>query len=115
MAKNAIAEMHRQVGELESDEQGVAMRGLIIRHLVMPNRVAGTEQFVQWVAETLPKNTYLNIMAQYHVEYKAYDYPEIARGISVREFLEAVEWAKEHALTNLDYQTKATWDRYRKR
>ncbi|MCJ7785818.1 MAG: radical SAM protein, partial [Desulfobacterales bacterium] len=72
-------EMHRQVGVLKLDKRGMAIRGVIIRHLVMPNRVAGTEKFVKWMAETLPKSTYLNIMAQYRVEYKAYDYPEIAR------------------------------------
>jgi putative pyruvate formate lyase activating enzyme len=99
---------------LKVDERGIALRGLIIRHLVMPNRVAGTEKFVRWVAETLPKSTYVNIMSQYRVEYKAYDYPEIARAITVEEFLEAVEWAKQYGLTNLDYQTAATWNFYRK-
>jgi putative pyruvate formate lyase activating enzyme len=113
-AKAAIAEMYRQVGVLKVDERGIALRGLIIRHLVMPNRVAGTEKFVRWVAETLPKSTYVNIMSQYRVEYKAYDYPEIARAITVEEFLEAVEWAKQYGLTNLDYQTAATWNFYRK-
>ncbi len=111
----AITEMHRQVGELEVDKRGIAMRGLIIRHLVMPNRIAGTEKFVKWVAETLPRSTYVNIMSQYRVEYKAYDYPEIARGITVEEFLEAVEWAIKYGLTNLDYQTVAAWNLYQKR
>jgi len=115
VAKDAIAEMHRQVGELKVDKTGVAVRGLIIRHLVMPNRVAGTEKFVRWVSENLSKSTYVNIMSQYRVEYKAYNYQEIARGITVREFLEAIEWAKKYGLTNLDYQTVATWNFYRKR
>jgi putative pyruvate formate lyase activating enzyme len=81
----------------------------------MPNRVAGTKKFVRWVSRTLSKDTYVNIMSQYRVEYKAYDYPEIARGLTVGEFLEAVEWAKEYGLTNLDYHTEATWDYYRKK
>jgi len=102
MTKKAILEMHRQVGILQSDQKGYALRGLIIRHLVMPNRVAGTEKFVKWVAENLPRNTYVNIMAQYRVEYKAYDYPEIARGITVQEFLEAMDGAKRYGLINLD-------------
>ena len=114
MAKKAIAEMHRQVGELKGDKQGVARRGLIIRHLVMPNRVAGTKEFVRWVAETLSKSTYVNIMSQYRVEYKAYDYPEIGRGITVREFLEAVGWAKKYGLTNLDGKTISVWNYYQK-
>jgi putative pyruvate formate lyase activating enzyme len=65
--KRAIVEMNRQVGVLLNDDRGIALRGLIIRHLVMPNRVAGTEKFVKWVAEALPKSTYLNIMSQYRV------------------------------------------------
>jgi putative pyruvate formate lyase activating enzyme len=112
MTKKAIIEMHRQVGVLNLDHQGVAIRGLMIRHLVMPSRVAGTEKFVKWVAEALPKSTYVNIMAQYHVEYKAYDYPEIARGITIREFLEAMNWAEKYGLTNLDPQSVATRNFY---
>jgi putative pyruvate formate lyase activating enzyme len=107
MARASIEEMHRQVGELTVDEHGIAMRGLIIRHLVMPNGVAGTEKFVKWVAKKLSKSTYVNIMAQYRVEYKAYEYPEIARGITADEFIEAVEWAREYGLTNLDSRTLA--------
>jgi putative pyruvate formate lyase activating enzyme len=101
----AIVEMHRQVGELHLDQRGIARRGLMIRHLVMPNRVAGTRDFVTWVAETLPTSTYVNIMAQYRVEYKAFEYPEIARGITVEEFLEAMNWAEKSGLTNLDPQS----------
>jgi len=112
VTKKAILEMHRQVGQLQIDRQGIAKRGLIIRHLVMPNRVADTEKFVKWVAENLPKSTYVNIMAQYRVEYKAFEYPEISRGITVQEFLEAMDWAKIHGLTNLDPQSKAIRDFY---
>jgi len=107
VTKRAIIEMNRQVGELTVDERGIATRGLIIRHLVMPNRVAGTEKLLRWVAETLPKSTYVNIMAQYHVDYKAFDYPKIARGITVQEFLEAMEWAENSGLTNLDPKSVA--------
>jgi len=112
VTKRAILEMHRQVGVLKLDKQGIAFRGVIIRHLVMPNRVAGTEKLVKWVAEVLPKNTYVNIMAQYRVEYKAYDYPEIARGITAQEFLEAMDWAEKYGLTNLDLQSMAIKDFY---
>ena len=115
LTKKGIIEMNRQVGELLINKQGVALRGLIIRHLVMPNRVAGTENFVKWVVEALPKSTYVNIMPQYHVEYKAYDYPEIARGITVQEFLEAMEWAKKYGLTNLDPKSVAVRDLYSRR
>ena len=102
VTKKAILEMHRQVELLQLDGRGIAYRGLMIRHLVMPNRVAGTQEFVKWVAEALPKATYVNIMSQYRVEYRAFEYPEIARGITVEEFLEAMAWARWHGLTNLD-------------
>jgi putative pyruvate formate lyase activating enzyme len=115
VTKKAIAEMNRQVGELLVDEQGVAIRGLMIRHLVMPNRVAGTKKFTKWVAENLPKSTYVNIMPQYRVEYKAFDYPEIGRGITVQEFLEAIDWAEQYGLTNLDSRSVAVRDFYRQR
>jgi len=115
VTKKAILEMHRQVGVHKLDEQGIAIRGLMIRHLVMPNRVAGTEKFVKWVAEALPKSTYVNIMAQYRVEYKAFDYPEISRGITAQEFLEAMGWAEKYGLTNLDPQSVATRNLYRHR
>jgi putative pyruvate formate lyase activating enzyme len=106
-AQRAIIEMNRQVGKPLLDEGGVALRGLLIRHLVMPNRVAGTEKFVRWVAGNLPKTTYVNIMPQYRVEYRAFEYPEIARGITVEEFLEAMDWAEQQGLTNLDPKSVA--------
>jgi putative pyruvate formate lyase activating enzyme len=115
VARKAVLEMHRQVGVLKLDRRGIALRGLMIRHLVMPNRVAGTQEFIKWVAENLPKSTYVNIMAQYRVEYRAYDYPEIARGITVEEFLEAMEWAKWHGLTNLDPHSVQLHTFYRRR
>ena len=115
VAKKAVVEMNRQVGELVIDTRGFALRGLIIRHLVMPNRVAGTEAFVRWVTENLPKSTYVNIMAQYHVDYKAYDYPEIARGITPQEFLEAMTWAKVYGLTRLDPHSVESRNIYQRR
>ena len=114
VTKKAIIEMNRQVGQLKIDHRGIALRGLIIRHLVMPNRVAGSEKFVRWVAEKLPKTTYVNIMAQYHVDYKAFDYPEISRGITAEEFLEAMGWAEKYGLTNLDPQSVANRNFYRR-
>ncbi len=113
VAKKAIIEMNRQVGELKIDNRGIALGGLIIRHLVMPNRVAGTEKFVRWVAENLSKSTYVNIMAQYRVEYKAFDYPEISRGITAQEFLEAMDWAEKYGLTNLDPRSIANRNLYK--
>jgi len=102
MTQQAILEMQRQVGEHMVDNRGVALHGLMIRHLIMPNGVAGTEAFIRWLSQKLPKSTYVNLMAQYHVDYKAYDYPEICRRITVREFLESMAWAEQRGLTNLD-------------
>ena len=102
MATTAVFEMNRQVGVHQVDSRGIALRGVMIRHLVMPNRIAGTKKFVRWVSANLPQLTYVNIMAQYQVTYKAFEYPEIARGITVQEFSEAMHWAQKYGLKNLD-------------
>ena len=115
MAQESIIEMHRQVGDLVTDERGIALRGLMVRHLVMPNRVAGTQEFVKWVAENLSPGTYVNIMAQYRVEHKAFEYERIARAITPEEFVEAIEWAREAGLTNLDERSVANLEIYRHR
>jgi len=111
-ARNAILEMHRQVGTHRMNDQGIAVNGLMIRHLVMPNRIAGTRQFVTWVSENLPKETYVNIMPQYHVAYKAYDYAKIARSITVEEYLEAMTWAEAAGLSNLDPRSIESRNRF---
>jgi putative pyruvate formate lyase activating enzyme len=113
VATAAVCEMNRQVGVHQVDNQGVARKGLMIRHLVMPNRIAGTKKFVGWVAQNLPRTTYVNIMSQYHVDYRAFEYPEIARGITVQEFLEAMNWAEEYGLTNLDPRSLRMRDFYK--
>jgi putative pyruvate formate lyase activating enzyme len=99
--KIALKEMHRQVSVLETNPKGIAVRGLMIRHLILPNRIAGTDEFLKFVAGNFPKNTYLNLMAQYRPEYKAFDYPEIARRLKRSEYHEAVRWAKKYGLTRL--------------
>jgi putative pyruvate formate lyase activating enzyme len=110
MGKKALLEMHRQVGLHKVDKYGIAVRGVMIRHLVMPNRVAGTEKFVRWVAANLPQSTYVNIMHQYHVDYKAFDYPKIQRSISAEEYIQAIGWAEQYGLTNLDPKSLAVRD-----
>ena len=115
MAQESIIEMHRQVGDLVTDERGIALRGLMVRHLVMPNRVAGTQEFVKWVAENLSTGTYVNIMAQYRVEHRAFEYERIARAITPEEYVEAMEWAIEAGLTNLDERSVAHLEIYRQR
>ncbi len=115
VAKKAIIEMKRQVGPHLTNKHGIALRGLMIRHLVMPNGVAGTEKFVRWIAEALSKSTYVNIMPQYRVDYKAFEYPRISRSITVKEFLEAMGWAEQQGLTNLDPHSVAVRDLYARR
>ncbi len=100
--KAAIKEMHRQVGDLQIDKQGVAHRGLLVRHLVLPNRLAGTQEVVRFLAQEVSTNTYLNIMVQYHPCYKALDIPQLARPVLSQEFYEAINLAHQQGLYRLD-------------
>jgi putative pyruvate formate lyase activating enzyme len=104
MAREAILEMHRQVGVAKSAKQGIMQRGLMLRHLVMPNNTGGSEKIMEWIAANLPKDTYVNIMAQYTPAFRAYDYPEISRRTSGKEYQRVVQRAKDVGLTNLDIQ-----------
>jgi len=101
-AAAAIGEMHRQVGEVVVDEDGIALRGLMIRHLVLPRNIAGTDRFVTWVASELTPSTYVNIMDQYRPEHRAHDYPDINRRNTGEEYNQAIRWALEAGLTRLD-------------
>jgi len=100
--KAAIKEMHRQVGDLQLDEQGTAQRGLLVRHLVLPNNLAGTEEIVAFLAKEVSTDTYLNIMAQYHPCHKAFDIPQLSRPVSKQEFYEAIDLAHRQGLNRLD-------------
>jgi len=100
--KVAIKEMHRQVGDLQLDEQGIAQRGLLVRHLVLPNQLAGTEEIVAFLAQEVSTNTYLNIMAQYHPCHQAFDIPQLSRPVSKQEFYEAIDLAHRQGLNRLD-------------
>ena len=104
ITSKAILEMHRQVGVAKPAKDGIMQRGLMIRHLVMPNNTGGSENVMEWIAGNLPKDTYVNIMAQYNPLYKAYDYPKISRRITRKEYIKVVKKAKEMGLTNLDIQ-----------
>ncbi|OGL45361.1 MAG: radical SAM protein, partial [Candidatus Schekmanbacteria bacterium RBG_16_38_11] len=96
--KEALKEMHRQVGVLKTDETGIASRGVLIRHLVMPNETAGSEEVLRFIAEELSKDSYVNIMRQYYPCYKAGDYPEISRSITPQEYNRACEIGKSYGL-----------------
>jgi putative pyruvate formate lyase activating enzyme len=92
--QEVLLEMHRQVGDLMLDEHGIAYRGLLIRHLVMPHGVAGTAEVIAFIARHVSVNSYVNIMDQYRPLYRAGEYPEIDRPISSREYREAQEIAQ---------------------
>lgn len=94
VAMAAIKEMHRQVGDLVLDARGVAVRGLLIRHLVLPGGLAGTAELMQFIAREVSPTSWINIMDQYYPTYLAYRYPEIARRVTRREFQEAVATAR---------------------
>jgi putative pyruvate formate lyase activating enzyme len=98
----AVREMHRQVGDLVIDGAGLAVRGLLVRHLVLPHHLAGTEEIVTFLAEEISPGTYLNIMDQYHPAHKASRFPEINRPITRQEYEEAVRAARKAGLTRLD-------------
>lgn len=102
--KEALLEMHRQVGIAKPAEDGIMYRGLMIRHLVMPNNVSGTKEVLSWISENLPKDTYVNLMSQYRPMYKAFEYPEISRRITIAEYKKAIIDAKEAGLTNVEIQ-----------
>jgi putative pyruvate formate lyase activating enzyme len=104
LTRQSILEMHRQVGVAHPAENGLMYRGLMIRHLVMPNNVSGTKGVIDWIATNLPKDTYLNLMSQYRPMYKADDYPEISRRITREEYNDVVRYARKAGLTNLDIQ-----------
>jgi putative pyruvate formate lyase activating enzyme len=102
VAKQAIKEMFRQVGDLVLDERGIALRGLLIRHLVLPSGLAGTQDVMRFLSQDISENTYVNIMAQY---YPCGDIPPgspLYRRISKLEYLQAVEIAKKEGITRLD-------------
>lgn len=102
VAQEAIREMHRQVGDLVVDERKIALRGLLIRHLVLPGGFAGTERVVKFIAEEISRNTYLNVMDQYHPCYKAWDHPEISRRITSLEYEQAVACARKAGIKRID-------------
>jgi putative pyruvate formate lyase activating enzyme len=98
VARAAILEMHRQVGDLKVNEEGVAVRGLLVRHLILPIGIAGTEEVVRFLSEEVSKDTYLNVMAQYRPEHKACSYPELNRRITASEYMEAIRLTADAGL-----------------
>ncbi len=102
VAKAAIKEMHSQVGDLVTDDRGIALRGLIVRHLVLPEGRAGTEEIARFLADEISPDTYTNIMAQYYPCYKAAENPPLDRRLTNDEYKKAVKAASDAGLKRLD-------------
>lgn len=96
-AKAAVREMHRQVEDLVVDG-GLAVRGLIVRHLVLPNKLAGSEEVMRFVAAEVSRDSYVNVMAQYRPEHKALRHGELSRRVTREEYGEALAAARRHGL-----------------
>ena len=98
----AVAEMHRQVGDLMLDAEGIAMRGLLVRHLVLPGGLAGTADIARFLAEEISSDTYINVMNQYRPCYKARDLPPLNRRLGRDEYERAMAEARQAGLLRFD-------------
>ncbi len=105
-SREALKEMHRQVGDLVMDEEGVARRGLLVRHLVLPDDLAGTRECMEFLAKELSPNTYVNVMAQYRPCGRAFEHPSLGRHPNMLELAAAEKAAREAGLTRLDRREK---------
>jgi putative pyruvate formate lyase activating enzyme len=99
--KKALLEMHRQVGELKINCNGVAERGLLVRHLVLPLGIAGSKEIIDFIAREISPHTYLNIMDQYHPSYRAKEYRELERRVFRQEIEEVICYAEQKGFTRL--------------
>ncbi|MFW6134391.1 MAG: radical SAM protein [Elusimicrobiota bacterium] len=102
--QKALKEMHRQVGKLNLSSNGIAKKGVLVRHLVLPNNLSGTEKILKFIAEELGKDTYISLMSQYHPAHKAVDNKLLNRKIYQQEYRDAVEMTKKLGLENCFYQ-----------
>lgn len=106
----AVKEMHRQVGDLKLDEKGIAQRGLLVRHLVLPDNLAGSKAVIAFLAEEISKNTYLNLMDQYRPCYRADENPPLDRPLDDDEYRRALELARGYGLGRLD--SRHSWRQF---
>lgn len=99
--KKAIKEMHRQVGDLVINKEGIATKGLLVRHLVLPNNLAGTKIIMEFLSKEISPNTFVNIMDQYRPCYKAHQWPELNRPITPEEYQQTIIIAKKSGLKRI--------------
>lgn len=102
VARAAILEMHRQVGDLVVDEHGHAVRGLLVRHLVLPGAMAGTQPIMEFLAREVSAGTYVNVMSQYRPCGRAAEVPGLGVAVSARDYRRAVDTALAAGITRLD-------------
>lgn len=102
VARRAVIEMYRQVGDLFIDDRGIAARGLLLRHLVLPHGLAGTREIMHFIAQGISKNTYVNVMSQYRPMGRAAEIPELAEPLLPAEYRAAIEIARAEGILRLD-------------
>jgi putative pyruvate formate lyase activating enzyme len=102
VARKALIEMHRQTGDLILDENGIAIHGILVRHLVLPYGLAGTRDIMRFIANNISKNTYVNIMPQYRPCGRASEVKELSVGLSRKDYELALKAALEEGITRLD-------------
>lgn len=102
----AVREMQHQVGDLQLNARGIATRGLLVRHLLLPNNLAGSTEIFRFLAEEISTNVYLNLMDQYHPAHLAAQHPQLNRRISAQEYRQAKEAAQKAGITRLDEPTR---------
>jgi putative pyruvate formate lyase activating enzyme len=105
----AVKEMHRQVGDLAMDHRGVAQHGLLVRHLVLPDGLAGTAEIVRFLRDEISPDCYLNVMDQYRPCYLAHQLPPLNRRITAQEYADALRMAAEAGLRLDQRPTRLIW------
>lgn len=98
--KSAIKEMHRQVGDLKLDSSGIAIRGLLVRHLILPGNISDSKCVLKFIAEEISPNTYISIMSQYHPAHMSDKFSELSRHLTKKEYSEVIEFAEKIGLRN---------------
>ena len=110
-ARRALVEMHRQVGDLQVDDAGIARRGVLIRHLVLPGGLAGTREIMRFIAQKISPSSYVNVMSQYRPCGRAHEVKGLELHLSPEDYKKAVQAAKEEGITRLDRPGRRLMDR----
>ncbi len=98
--RQAVKEMHRQAGNAQINDKGIISRGMIIRHLVLPNNISGTDKIMRFVADNISRESYISLMSQYHPCFTAKEFPELSHRLSAQEYREAQEIMEKYGLHN---------------